>query len=63
MDAGGALPRLVFQIEQQIETLGKALPAASSDKLNSIREQLREVIAEALSGGAPMQGSQTGGPY
>lgn len=62
-DAGGALPRLVFQIEQSIETLGRSLPASASEKLNSIREQLREVIAESLSGGAPMQGSTTGGPY
>lgn len=61
--AGGALPRLIFQIEQQIETLAKALPSDASDKLNSIREQLREVVAGALSGGPPQQGSQSGGPY
>src|SRR5688572_29140525 len=63
MEAGGALPRLVFQIEQSIETLGRSLPSNASEKLNSIREQLREVIAEALSGGGPQMGGGNGGPF
>jgi len=64
MAAGGALPRLVFEIESSISTLAKALPPEMSQKLDIIKEQLREVVAEALSGsmGSPEQGTPAG-PY
>lgn len=67
-DAGGALPRLVYQIDQSIQTLARALPADQSQKLDAIRQQLREVVAGALSGGMG-QAQQSGvlspaaGPY
>jgi hypothetical protein len=65
-EQGGALPRLVFQIEQSLQTLARALPGGSSQKIDSIREQLRGAVAEALAGGGaqPNMGpQQEGGPY
>jgi hypothetical protein len=67
-DAGGALPRLVFQIDQSIQTLARALPADQSQKLDAIRQSLREVVATAMSGGMGAPESQgvlspAGGPY
>lgn len=62
-ETGGALPRLVFEIEQQLQTLARALPPGSSEKLDAIREQLRECIAEAVSGGPAQEGMPPGGPY
>lgn len=64
-EQGGALPRLVFQIEQSLQTLARALPPGSSQKIDMIREQLRGAVAEALSGGGePAPGpQQEGGPF
>jgi hypothetical protein len=53
-DTGGlvaALPRLVFNVEQQLSTLARILPA-QSEQLNGIRESLRAVLASALQRGA-----------
>jgi len=62
---GGALPRLVFQIEQSIQTLARALPPDASEKLDAVTQQIREVVAMALSGGGPTAENPTaeGGPY
>lgn len=63
-EQGGALPRLVFNIEQSLQTLARALPVGSSQKIDAIREQLRMAVAEALSGGGEQTPpSQEGGPY
>lgn len=62
--AGGALPKLVFQIDTSLQTLARALPPDMSMKLDAIRETLREIVAEALSGGGqPESPEAQGGPY
>jgi hypothetical protein len=61
--AAGALPRMVFQLDQQIQTLARALPPDTAAKLDAIREQLREIVAEAVSGGTGGQTPPTAGPY
>lgn len=43
----GALPRLFFELNQQISTLAQILPEQSA-KLDSIRSQLQEVLAIAV---------------
>lgn len=46
-----ALPKLVFNIEQQLNTLARVLPQ-ESEKLNEIRDSLRDVLSSALQRGA-----------
>lgn len=63
-EQGGALPKLVFNIEQSLQTLARALPAGASQKIDAIRETLRQAVAEAISGGGePTPPMQEGGPY
>lgn len=62
----GALPKLVFTIEQQLQTLAKALPPETSQQIDAIKEQLRQLVAGAVAGGSPNQApspSMEGGPY
>lgn len=62
----GALPRLVFQIEQSLQTLARALPPDSSRQVDAIKEQLRTLVAGALAGSSPGQPTspmEEGGPY
>lgn len=54
----GALPRLFFQAEQQLKTIARVLPTFSSD-IDSVVQQLRDVLAKALSGGPPTTPPQT----
>jgi hypothetical protein len=63
--AGAALPKLVFQIEQSLDTLARALPPDAAEKINTIKDTLREAVAISLSGGGqPPEGpAQQGGPY
>lgn len=65
--AGGALPRLVFQIEQSIQMLGRALPPDAAQKLDAAVQTIREAVATSLAGGAPGQAgpspTQQGGPF
>lgn len=60
--AGGALPMLVFQIDQSIQSLGRALPPDLSQGLDGIRQQLREIVAQALGGGSPQMDPAAGPP-
>lgn len=46
----GALPQLVFQIEQMIKTVARILPSQSGT-LDQIVSDLRDVLAMALQGG------------
>ena len=46
----GALPQLVFQIEQMIKTVARILPTQSG-ALDQIVSDLRDVLAAALQGG------------
>lgn len=61
----GALPKLVFGIEQQLQTLARALPPETSRQIDSIKEQLRQLVAGAMSGvgGPPASPMGEGGPY
>lgn len=62
----GALPRLVFQIEQSLQTLARALPPETSRQIDAIKEQLRQLVAGSLSGsspGQPTSPTEEGGPY
>jgi hypothetical protein len=60
----GALPKLFFGVEQQLQTLAKVLPPDLVADLDSISQNLRAVLVKALQSGAsagaqgPMQGIQ-----
>jgi len=60
----GALPKLFFGVEQQLQTLAKVLPPALTAELDGISQNLRAVLVKALQSGAsasaadPMQGIQ-----
>ena len=61
-----ALPRLLFSIEQSLETLARALPGESGQQLAALKDQLREIVSGALAGQTPQPGStpaNAGGPY
>lgn len=70
MGQAGALPRLVFEIENSLKTLARAMPDSSAE-VDSIIQQLRNLVAQALQGsmGKPSpEGGVTapgpgGGPY
>lgn len=49
---GGALPRLIFGIEQTLDVLAQAIPG-SAEKIDTIKGLLREVLVTAGSGEAP----------
>lgn len=55
--AVGALPKLVFEIENSIKTLARALPGDAAEQLDSVIQQVRNVVAQALQG----SGGQPGG--
>lgn len=52
----GALPQLIFQIEQMIKTVARILPTQSGT-LDQIVSDLRDVLAGALQGGGQQQQS------
>jgi len=70
MGAAGALPKLVFEIENSLKTLARAMPDSSAE-VDSIIQQLRNLVAQALQGSmgkpSPGGGMQSpgpgGGPY
>lgn len=48
----GALPRLFFNLEQQVETIARVLPPALAAELSPIMSALRAVLVKALQSGA-----------
>lgn len=62
-----SLPRLLFGIEESLDTLARALPPEVAPQLDEVKTQLREVVAGALSGSmgqAPSVPATAGaGPY
>jgi hypothetical protein len=57
--AGGqsqGLAKLFFQVEQTLDAIASVVPAGS-EKIDMIKTQLREVLAEAVSGGAAFNGT------
>lgn len=45
----GALPRLFFQVEQQLDTIARAVPQ-SSGEIDSIKQSLRGILVSSLQG-------------
>ncbi len=60
----GALPRLVFEIENSMKVLARALPGDAAEQIDSIVQQVRNVVAQALqgSGGSPSGGDKSAPP-
>jgi len=57
--AGGqseGLAKLFFQVEQSLDAIAGVVPTGS-EKIDMIKTQLREVLAEAVSGGAAFTGN------
>lgn len=57
----GALPQLIFNIEQQIKTVARILPD-QSPVLDQIVSDLRDVLATALQGGGQPPAPNVVGP-
>jgi hypothetical protein len=55
----GALPKLVFELENSLKVLARALPGDAGEQIDSIIQQIRNIVAQALQGGG---GSSGGGP-
>jgi hypothetical protein len=53
---GKGLAKLFFQVEQSLDAIAGVIPTGS-EKIDMIKTQLREVLAEALSGGAAFTGN------
>lgn len=47
-----AIPRLIFGVEQLIDTIARAVPGAS-EELDQAKAIIRGVLAKALQGGSP----------
>lgn len=45
----GALPRIFFQLSQQLDTLARVLPE-QSEKIDGVKGQLQEIMALAVQG-------------
>lgn len=55
---GNGLAKLFFQVEQSLDAIASVVPTGS-EKIDMIKTQLREVLAEAVSGGAAFTGDPT----
>lgn len=58
---GSGLAKLFFQVEQSLDAIAGVIPMGS-EKIDMIKSQLREVLAEAVSGGAAFTGNPSSGP-
>lgn len=56
----GALPRLVYGVEQLLDTIARAVPGASED-IDQAKAIVRGVLAKALQGGGPGGNPMPGG--
>jgi hypothetical protein len=56
----GALPKLFFGVEQQLQTLAKVLPPALTAELDGISQNLRAVLVKALQSGASASAANPG---
>ncbi len=52
----GGIARIFYAIEKQLDSLASAIPE-SSETIDEVKAQLREVLAKAISGGAKFQGA------
>lgn len=53
------LPKLIFSVEQSLDTIAEAVPG-SSEQIDEIKRQLRDLLTSALQGGDQEEASQTG---
>lgn len=57
----GGVAKMFFETEKGLDALAGVLPE-QSEKIDMIKSQLREVLAEAVSGGAPFTGNPQATP-
>lgn len=48
---GGGLPRLIFSVQQTLDTIARAVPDAS-EEIDTIKEMLTDVLLKATTGGS-----------
>ena len=53
---GGGVARLFYEVEKSLDALAGVLPE-QTEKIDGIKSQLREVLGEAVSGGASFTGN------
>lgn len=58
---GGGLAKLFYQVEQSLDAIAGVMPTGS-EKIDMIKSQLREVLAEAVSGGSSFTGNPSSLP-